>query len=289
MLQVRRLLTKTPLARQHERVMQGRPRQKMAPIPWASFERSRWPDAALRLALDAQQKLAVGEYLAVDLFARVASGIALLGAPLDLVAAAAAIPADEARHADITLRMAELLAGKDVAVDVRKGLISERWSHRMTQEELDDFMIEVPAIGETLACALLKACADRASDPTAKAVYGNLVRDEVHHARFGWYYLTWRAPQWTRAERQRVADRTGANLVGLERRFWNGRDAPAGAKKEARALGVLDSPAQRVVVRRIMEDEIVPALDALGLGASHAWKVRQRGGGRTKSAPALLV
>jgi hypothetical protein len=277
MLQVRRLLTETPLARQHERVMEGRPRHKVAPIPWSAFDRSRWPAGALRLALDAQQKLAMGEYLAVDLFARVASGIALLGTPIDLVAAAAGIPSDEIRHADITLRMASLIAGKDVAVDVSKKMVSERWSHRMTQEELDDFMIEVPAIGETLACALLKACADRATDPTVKSVYSNLVRDEVHHARFGWYYLAWRAPQWSRAERQRVADRMGENLVGVEGRFWHGRDAPAGARKAARALGVLDSAGQRVVVRRIMEDEIVPGLDAVGLGASHAWRVRGRG------------
>jgi hypothetical protein len=277
MLQVRRLLTETPLARQHERVMEGRPRHKVAPIPWTAFDRSRWPAAALRLALDAQQKLAMGEYLAVDLFARVASGIALLAAPIDLVAAAAGIPSDEIRHADITLRMASLIAGKNVAVDVNKKMVSERWSHRMTLEELDDFMVEVPAIGETLACALLKACADRATDPTVKSVYSNLVRDEVHHARFGWYYLAWRSPQWSRAERQRVADRMGANLVGVERRFWHGRDAPAGARKAARALGVLDSPGQRVVVKRIMEDEIVPGLDAVGLGASHAWRVRGRG------------
>jgi len=277
MLKLRRLLTETPLARQHERVMQGRPRHKVAPIPWDSFDRRRWPDAALKLALNAQQMLAMGEYLAVDLFARVSSAIALLGAPIDLVAAAAAIPSDEIRHADITLRMATLMAGGDVTVPVRKQLVSERYSHRMTQEELDDFMIEIPAIGETLACALLKACADRATDPTVKALYANIVRDEVHHARFGWYYLAWRAPQWTRPERQRVADRMGANVVEIERRFFKGRDAPAPARRAARALGVLDSPAQRVVVRRIVEDEIVPALDALGLGASHAWRVRRRG------------
>jgi hypothetical protein len=28
-----------------------------------------------------------------------------------------------------------------------------------------------------------------------------------------------------------------------------------------------------------MEDEIVPAIDALGLGASHAWRARDRGRG----------
>jgi len=277
-MQLRRMLTETPLARQHERVMRGQARRKVTPIPWQTFDRSRWPDAALRLALDAQQKLAMGEYLAVDLFARVASAVALHGAPIDLVAAAAAIPGDEVRHADFTLRMSALIAGKDVVVPVKKELLQSRYStSRMTQEELDHFMIEVPAIGETLACALLKACADRATDPTVKALYANIVRDEVHHARFGWYYLAWRAPQWTQAERQRVADRMGAHVVEIERRFWKGRDAPASAHKSASALGVLDSPAQRVVVKRIMEDEIVPALDAVGLGASHAWRVRRRG------------
>jgi hypothetical protein len=150
----------------------------------------------------------------------------------------------------------------------------------MTQEQFDDFMIEVPVIGETLACALLAACADRARDPTLKALYGNIVRDEVHHARFGWYYLMWRSPTWTRAERQRCADRMGEIVVRIEERFGRGRDAPAGAKAAARDLGVLDSPTQREVVRRIVEDELVPALDVFGLGASAAWKVRGRSRGR---------
>jgi hypothetical protein len=99
----------------------------------------------------------------------------------------------------------------------------------------------------------------------------------VHHARLGWYYLAWRAPQWTLAEKQRVADRLGDHIVTIERRFWQGRDAAAGSKKGARALGVLESEGQRAAVKQVMEEEIVPALDALGLGASHAWKVRKRG------------
>ena len=127
MLHLRRVLTETPLARQHERVMQGRPRNRAAAIPWQGFDRRGWPDEALRLALDAQQKLALGEYLAVDLFACVASAMALVGAPIDLVAAAAAIPSDEIRHADIALRMAGLMAGEDVSAswfDVQKKLVT---------------------------------------------------------------------------------------------------------------------------------------------------------------------
>jgi hypothetical protein len=40
---------------------------------------------------------------------------------------------------------------------------------------------------------------------------------------------------------------------------------------------VLDSEAQRAAVRDVMESEIVPAFDSYGLGASHAWRVRERG------------
>ena len=74
-----------------------------------------------------------------------------------------------------------------------------------------------------------------------------------------------------------MADVAGEMLVGIEPRFWHGRDAPPRSKKAAAALGVLDSVTQRGVVRRVVEEEIVPALDALGLGASHAWRVRRRG------------
>ena len=67
------------------------------------------------------------------------------------------------------------------------------------------------------------------------------------------------------------------NVVGIERRYWRGRDAPASAAAAARALGVLESEGQRRIVREMMEEEVVPALDALGLGGSHAWRLRERG------------
>ncbi len=144
-------------------------------------------------------------------------------------------------------------------------------------ETLDRMMVEIPAIGEGLACALLAASRERASDVVARPLYDSILADEVHHTRLGWYYLAWRAPQWTTAERQRIADRAGEAVVDVEKRFWCGRDAPAGSRKAAAALGVLESEGQREVIRQIMEEEIVPALDQLGLGASHAWKVRKRG------------
>jgi hypothetical protein len=277
-VQVRRVLTSTPLARQHERSLERGLARKHPRIPFEKFDRAKYPRAALALAHHAQTKLALGEYTAVDLFAHIASAMTLNGVPFDLVAAASSVPHDEIRHADYAMQAARALAGADPKIEFDAALLRKQWEKPVGIEELDFSMIEVSAVGETLSCALLSACRERAKDPMLQALFAGIVSDEVHHARLGWYYFAWRAPQWSQAERQRVADRVGSLVVGIERRFWHGRDAPPAARKAARALGVLESTGQREAVRCVMEDEIIPALDALGLGSSHAWRIRRRGG-----------
>jgi hypothetical protein len=80
-MKIRRVLTDTVLARQHERVIaRGAPRKRVD-IPWKAFVRSKYPAPALALACKAQTMLAQGEYEAVDLFSRIASALALNGAP----------------------------------------------------------------------------------------------------------------------------------------------------------------------------------------------------------------
>jgi hypothetical protein len=277
-IQVRRILTATPLARQHDRTLGGRSTRRTVDVPWSRFDRTKYPEPALALACKAQTMLATGEYEAVDLFARISAGLIGNGAPIDLIASATRAATDEIRHCDFAFRMAALCGGKDdVVIDMRSGRAQERWGRPLDLETLDHMMIEIPAIGEGLACALLAASRDRATDPVARPMFTSILGDEVHHTRLGWYYLAWRVPQWTQAERQRAADRAGDIVVDVEKRFWWGRDAPAGSRKAARALGVLESVGQREVIRQIMEEEIIPALDQLGLGASHAWRVRKRG------------
>jgi len=254
----------------------GRARRPKA-VPWSKFNRDAYPEPALALALHEMSALALGEYMAVDQFARIASALALNGVPLDLVAAAAEIPGDEIRHSDHALRFASLLANEEISLPLAKPPYEKAFSRKVDLGRLDLMMVELPTIAETLAAALLRACGEGATDPVAKAVFGSILSDEVHHLRLGWYYLAWRAKSWTLAEQQRVADHAGNVIIEIERQFWVGRDAPRGAKKAARALGVLDTATQRRVVRDVMENEIGPGLDALGLGASHAWRARKRG------------
>jgi hypothetical protein len=277
-LRIERRLTETPLARQHEHALRARRERARRSLPWNAFVRAKYPEAALRTAAASQRALALGEYGAVDLFSHLTIDLSLHGAPFDLIAACTRAPADELRHADYAIRAAALFAGEPVSVQLDRDGLGKVLGKRLSLEELDVMMLEVGLMSETLAAALLSACGQGASDPFVKAFFASLVADEVHHARLGWYYMAWRAPQWSRAEKQRVSDRAGRMLVELEARYWKGRDAPKGCEDAARALGVLGSIAQREVVRAVAEDEIVPGLDALGLGASHAWRARRRGG-----------
>lgn len=275
-IRVVRAVSETPLGRDHDRSLRGAFKRVVKPIPWSDFDRSRYPDAALSLARDLHTRLAVGEYSAVGLFAQITSGLALTGAPFDLVAASTRVGSDEIRHAEYCLRMAELCAGEPVHVDVDTDALKTSVPEATKLSNVDFLVFKYAAIGETLAAALLRECRRRASDRVAKALYASLLADEVHHARLGWYYAAYRAPRMRLEERQELADRVAEFLMVLEAEFWMGRDAPESARGAAKALGVLDSPAQRRVIAEIMEQEIVPALDALGLGASHAWRARRR-------------
>jgi hypothetical protein len=270
---VRRAYSPTPLARQHQRVLDTGGTRKIAPIPWADFRRDSYPDESLRLAYFANRALATGEYGAIGVFCRIASSMAMHGVPLDLVSSATRATTDELRHADYASRFAAMCGGKEIVMRVPKPSFG---GAALTLLELDLYVLDLCAIGEALACALFSACLERATDPVARVYFGNLLRDEVHHARLGWHYLEWRAPAWTKHERQTVSDFAGRAVMQMEPRFARGREATSkAAKKGADALGVLDSRAQMDAVVAVTGDEIVPALDALGLGASHAWKQRE--------------
>src|SRR5271156_4191117 len=97
---VRRVLTSTPLARQHERRADGKSTRKVKPIPWKAFDRRQFPKPAIDLAVDAYTKLAIGEYGAVQFYGQLTSEMALAGVPFDVITASASICTDEARHAD---------------------------------------------------------------------------------------------------------------------------------------------------------------------------------------------
>lgn len=283
LLTVQRLLSSTPLAAQHDAMLARAPSRPRRAIPWDSFDRNNYPEEALALSADQAKKLAEGEYGAVGLFGQIASGLALTKAPFDIISAAATIAGDEIRHADYCVHLAELCAGSTMDLRVDRTAVLDACRNLDQIEEVDFFLLKYSAIGETLAAALLTECRRGAIDRVARAVYTALSSDEVHHARLGWYYFAWRAPQWTVEERRRLSQRIAEFVITLEREFWIGRDAPRPAAAAARALGVLDSWRQREAISDVMETEIVPGLDALGLDGTAIWQARLRCAPRAKA------
>ncbi|HYQ46774.1 MAG TPA: ferritin-like domain-containing protein [Polyangiaceae bacterium] len=275
-VQLTRVLSDTPLADVHDLAIAGALSRGSREIPWQEFERARYPEEALALARDLFCKLAGGEYSAVALFAQVTASLALNRAPIDFVAAAARVSSDEIRHADYCLRMASLCQGSEVTVEVPSAALATDIPHSLSLPELDFLMLKYTAVGETLAAALLTECRRRASDSVLRALFTSIVSDEVHHARLGWYYAKHRAARWSPELRLELSERVAEFVVGIELEFSRGRDAPAHASDAARALGVLDSTTQREVIAAVMNSEIVPALDALGLSGSLAWAQRRR-------------
>ncbi len=285
--EVRRTLSGTALERSHERTRNAR---KAGSAHWPEFSRQAYPAEALALAKDQALCLAEGEYASIGLFGQILSGLAHTGAPFDIVSAASLVSSDEARHADDCLRFAELCAGRDLALEIDRDALDSAVKQLSDEETVDHYVLKYSAIGETLAGALLHACRDGASDLVAKALYGSLLRDEVHHARLGWYYFTHRAPRLTQPERQRLADGIAEFVVGLEQNFWFGRDAQSpSTQAAATALGVLDTERQRLTLARVMEEEIIPGLDSLGLGGSAMWAARRRGVDATYSVPSFVI
>ncbi|HEY4104260.1 MAG TPA: ferritin-like domain-containing protein [Polyangiaceae bacterium] len=271
-----RQLSQTPLAEVHDDAIRGAVARNARPIPWQDFERARYPEEALGLARDFFVKLAAGEYSAVALFAQITSALALTEAPIDFVAASARVSSDEIRHADYCLRMASLCQGSDVTISVPVATLATDIPSALDIEELDYLVLKYAAVGETLAAALLTECRRRATDPVLRALFTSIASDEVHHARLGWFYAKHRAERWSPETRARLTARVAEFVRGIEVEFAHGRDAPAHASDAARALGVLDSLTQRQAIAELMDAEIIPALDAIGLDGSGAWAARRR-------------
>jgi hypothetical protein len=278
-------LSDTPLARRHEQLVVGKLARTLKPLPWDAFDRTAYPDDALRLGAELWSGLAVGEYASIGLFAEIAAGLTFTGAPFDFVFAATQVSGDEARHAEYCVRAASLFVGGAPAIQVPAEGLHAKLAPLVDIEEVDFAMLQYVAFSETLATALLTECKRRARDRLSRALFTSLLSDEIHHARLGWYYAAHRSPLWTPGERQQLADRTAEYVLGVEEEFWIGRDAPPSATRSARALGILDSKTQRAVIRDAMENEIVPAFDALGFGASRTWPLRRRGGRKAAKRP----
>jgi hypothetical protein len=66
-------------------------------------------------------------------------------------------------------------------------------------------VVRVSCVSESFNVPSLAARRKPAQNPLLRAAHDLLLRDEAHHARFGWLYLDWAADALDDAERARLA------------------------------------------------------------------------------------
>ena len=264
-------LGRGPLARHQLRALTRGPTRRTRAIPFSDFAPEHYAQEALALSSEQYGALARGERSAIGLFARLAAALDAFAAPREFVLAATAAAHDEARHAQYCEEFA-VRCGFDASAP--RATLAPVEPEPRSLIELDVAMLRSVALSETLAAALLMACRRIAREPVSRALLTTLIADEIHHARLGWYYAASRAPSWNAEERQQVADALAEAVICIEAEFHWGRDAAPPFDRPTRALGVLRTDLQRACIQDVVENEILPGLDALGLNASKAWQRR---------------
>ncbi len=139
-------------------------------------------------------ELGLMEHASVASFARFALGLASLGAPPELLSAAAGAMQDETRHAQACFALASRYLGERVGpggLDV---------THALGALRLEDIVLDAVregCIGETAAALEASAAAEHCVDASTRAALEQIAKEEAQHAELAWRFVAWalsRAP-----------------------------------------------------------------------------------------------
>src|SRR6185295_5529647 len=116
--------------------------------------------------------------------------------------------------------------------------------------------VRVACVSESYSVATLAAARDAARNPLLRAAHELVLRDETHHARFGWLFLDWLGDELDDAERARLAVAAGTQIDLIV------------------ASGAAGGQAGQREARRRLDQHVLPALARHGLRP--AVEARQR-------------
>lgn len=165
------------LTREHERVTN-------VALDWSSFRLGDFDPTRAREAAADWHTRAFTEFHSLTHFTQLASQLQRLGAPLDWSGAMLRMATDEARHADLCLRVSEALGGPaSLEADPEQLMRSEH------EHLLDDVRRDVLAtfcVAETLSVRMFTRCLQVATVPLAKEAVQAILVDETLHSELGW-------------------------------------------------------------------------------------------------------
>lgn len=212
----------------------------------------------------------VNEYGSAPVFAGLAAQFRAVGA--EAWAVEATVMADEEhRHGVLCGAVVEALGGAARApAPERDPLPAHPAVDRF--EALTRNLLSVCCLSETVACALITAEREEMQPGPLHDLLGEILADEVGHARLGW--------RWLAAQAERLADpdlraRLGDYLVVAFAHLETHELAnlQPGATVDP-VYGVCDASEARSLFYETVRTVIVPRLEAHGLPAGRAWAQR---------------
>ncbi|MFT3712200.1 MAG: ferritin-like domain-containing protein [Archangium sp.] len=263
------------LTREHELVAQPR----KGTIDWASFNRSQFDEASLETARTLWSHRAFTEFHSLTHFSQLSSQLHLLGAPLDWSGAFARMVSDEVRHTELCLRMVEALGGsRDLTLPSLDG-VHQTVPQGTLRAHVRRTVISAFCIGETLSGRMFKRCLAGANVPLARDVVTAILVDETFHSELGWELgaLLMRPDE-------AVATEVAALEAELPKLFADFAQQCLATKSAAWAraqpefddgpnFGTMSTAGYAHAFYEGMEHDVVPGLEAIGLGhARAAWE-----------------
>jgi hypothetical protein len=164
-------------------------------LPWERLKIGRLNADESAAARHAWTDVTLQEYVGSEAHADLFRALVRARAPLDLCAMTARFPLDELAHAEISARVVELLGG-GVPVPYRPHNLyrSRTVGAREPEIEAAEMAILNCCVAESWSAGILRELAAAAKDPAWRALRLLLAKDEAVHARPGWIYLDWLAP-----------------------------------------------------------------------------------------------
>jgi hypothetical protein len=262
----------TPLEDEYHRALAALSR---CPTHEVTFDASRYDPAAVAAAQRMWLVRMQAEHDSVLPLTVLAGQLVDAGATLDAQGVVLRMALDELRHTEICGAAVRALGGDPTCV-ARTPLRLPAWPSVSAEERALRNVLFGNAFIETVNAANLVDILDSMSDPYLREATRQLLSDEVHHASFGFDYLTawgpWLAarPE-VRASLERWLRRAFAEL---ERARSGAGLPPRELTADEIALGIPDPARVTVVLHHTVQGAIIPALEGFGLDAGAAWRER---------------
>jgi hypothetical protein len=148
-------------------------------------------------------KRAQNELATSSVFAQLHQTLVEHGAAVEVLRLSARAVADELRHFEMCVRIAERYGVLEPAPRVPPPAAPSFAACAVRRERLF-FATMQCCVNETIAASYLQTCLAEATDAAVHDVVRDILRDEIGHSRIGWAVLS--DPSLTAAERRAVAD-----------------------------------------------------------------------------------